>query len=297
MRIITNEQLLSVFPPNEKVIEIARQAFINKEKSILPPKTSIGFNDGKNFFTTMPVVIPKLDISGVKIVSRYPTRHPSIRGDLLLYRYSDGEPLAIMDATLITTKRTGAIAALAVETLAKHNFSTISLIGLGQTGKCFLDMFLTNSNNRQKLIKLKSYKEHALLVQRELKVKGVKNVEICDTNKKLIQDSDVIVSAITVADGLIGEDSWFQEGCLVVPIHTRGFQNCDLFFDKVFADDTGHVKSFKYFDKFKQFYEIDAVLKGEINGRESETERILSYNIGIALQDVYLASYIYNKLK
>ena len=28
----------------------------------------------------------------------------------------------------------------------------------------------------------------------------------------------------------------------VIPVHTRGFQNCDLFFDKVFADDTDHVK-------------------------------------------------------
>ena len=76
-------------------------------------------------------------------------------------------------------------------------------------------------------------------------------------------------------------------------MHTRGFQNCDLFFDKVFADDTNHVKGFKYFDKFQSFAELSEVLTGQKNGRASDEERILSYNIGIALHDIYFASKIY----
>jgi ornithine cyclodeaminase len=77
-----------------------------------------------------------------------------------------------------------------------------------------------------------------------------------------------------------------------VPIHTRGFQNCDTTFDKVFADDTGHVQGFKYFNQFKHFAEISDVLKGENIGRSSDDERILSYNIGLGLHDVYFASKI-----
>lgn len=50
--------------------------------------------------------------------------------------------------------------------------------------------------------------------------------------------SDVIISCITEAEGLIcPDDKRFKEGCLLIPVHTRGFQNCDLFFDKIFGDD------------------------------------------------------------
>jgi ornithine cyclodeaminase len=84
---------------------------------------------------------------------------------------------------------------------------------------------------------------------------------------------------------------------LVVPVHTRGFQNCDTVFDKVYADDTDHVKGFRYFAEFKEYHQIEEVLKGVDRGRTSDTERILSYNIGLGLHDALYASRIYDILK
>lgn len=107
-----------------------------------------------------------------------------------------------------------------------------------------------------------------------------------------------MVSCITDADGLLVEDvNLFKSGVLVVPVHTRGFQNCDLVFDKVFADDEGHVKGFKYFDRFRKFGELSDVLSGKIEGRSSNEERILSYNIGLGLHDVYFAYKIIENIK
>lgn len=63
-------------------------------------------------------------------------------------------------------------------------------------------------------------------------------------------------------------------------------------FDKVFADDTAHVRGFKYFDKFRSFTELQDVLSKEKEGRGDDTERILSYNVGIALHDALFASKI-----
>ena len=39
------------------------------------------------------------------------------------------------------------------------------------------------------------------------------------------------------------------------------------------------------------------MIKGEVKGRESDSERILSYNIGLGLHDVLYASRIYDMLK
>ena len=60
----------------------------------------------------------------------------------------------------------------------------------------------------------------------------------------------MVVSCATYFENDIAENGWFKKGVLVIPVHTRGFMNCDLFFDKVFADDTGHVDHFTNFTKF-----------------------------------------------
>ena len=121
------------------------------------------------------------------------------------------------------------------------------------------------------------------------------NVEIifCENYEETVKGSDVIISSVTYFAEDICDDDCYDEGCLVVPIHTRGFMNCDLFFDKVYADDTDHVKHFKYFNQFKRFAEVSDVLNGAAEGRQSDSERILVYNIGLSMHDIYFAAKIY----
>ena len=105
-------------------------------------------------------------------------------------------------------------------------------------------------------------------------------------------------SCVTEAKQNFCEDKdAFRKGCTIIPVHTKGFQNCDLFFDKIFGDDTDHLHGFRYFNQFKQFAEISDVLTGKAKGRENDEERILSYNIGLGLHDIIFASKIYSKLK
>jgi ornithine cyclodeaminase/alanine dehydrogenase len=297
MKIITEEMIKQLQVTDQEILKWVRNAFLSKRNSVLPHKISITFDEGAKFYNTMPTLMPEISSAGVKIVSRYPERHPSIQGHILLYELQNGSPLAMLDATWITAKRTGAVAYLAMQTFAKNNYETIAIMGLGQTGQAFLDMLNSDQENLKKRIKLLEHKDYAERKKNEMIKMGFSNVEICNTYQELIEGSDVIVSAVTYAEGLFGEDEWFKKGSLVIPIHTRGFQNCDLFFDKVFADDTEHVRDFKYFNRFKSFAEMDQVLRGEHKGRTTDDERILSYNIGIALHDIYIARMIYNKLE
>ena len=82
-----------------------------------------------------------------------------------------------------------------------------------------------------------------------------------------------------------------------MPVHTRGFQNCDLFFDKIYGDDRGHVCGFGNFSKFREFDEFSNVLLGKNGGRKNDRERIIAYNIGLGLHDIIYAYKIYDKLK
>ena len=76
----------------------------------------------------------------------------------------------------------------------------------------------------------------------------------------------------------------------MVPVHTRGFSNCDLFFDKVYGDDTNHICHFKYFNQFKSFSEISDVLTGKALGRENNKERIIAYNIAESNKKAWIYS-------
>ena len=290
MKYISNSEIRALGISPKECVEWVRLSFRMKYEAQLPPKKSV-HPQGIDFFTSMPCLLPpQYDSYGVKIVSRICGRKPSIKSDLLLYKASTGELLSLMDADWITQMRTGAVAALTIETLQKTNASVYSFIGLGMA--CLQAILPTD---RQYIIRLKRYKDQAEHFATQW-AKTNYSFVIVDTNEQLLDNCDVLVSAVTeMPDLFCAEDSKYPKGILLVPIHTRGFQNCDLFFDNVFADDKGHVEGFKYFSQFKAF-NLSEVLLGKVQGRVNNKQRILAYNIGVGLHDVLFANKIYSKL-
>lgn len=300
MRIISNNDIKRLGISAKTCVEWVKESFSLKENSILPPKVSL-HPQGIDFFTTMPCIIEgdekNTKYFGCKIVHRLTGAVPSLGSDLLLYNASSGELLAIFDSDWITAMRTGAVATLAAKTFRKNNSRNYGFLGLGNTARATMLCLLETEPDVIHEVRLLKYKNQAdLFVERFRNYNNV-NFSVIDNIEDLVSNSEVIISCITETENLIcPDDNSFKEGCLVIPVHTRGFQNCDLFFDKVFADDTKHVKDFKYFDKFKAFAEFNDVLSGKSLGRESETERILSYNVGLGLHDVVFAAKIYKQL-
>lgn len=298
MKIISQEQIKGLNISPATCVEWVKESFSLKETAQLPAKISL-HPQGNDFFNTMPCLLPSpYNYYGVKVVHRIKGASPALGSDVLLYNSQTGELLAMLDADWITTMRTGAVATLAMQTFRKSNAETYGFLGLGNTGRATMLCLLESEPDVMHHVILMRYKNQAELFMERFKEYPNVSFCICDNINELVSQSDVIVSCITEAQGLLCEDNnLYKEGCLVVPVHTRGFQNCDLFFDKVYADDTAHVCGFKYFDRFKQFGEIQDVISKKIKGRESEKERILSYNIGLGLHDIVYASKIYEVLK
>ena len=297
MKIISQKQIRELNISPAQCVEWVRESFSLKETAQLPAKISL-HPQGNDFFNTIPCLLPApYNYFGVKEVHRIKGATPALGSDLLLYNSQTGELLAMLDADWITTMRTGAVAALAIQTFRKSDAKTYGFLGLGNTGRATMLCLLDSEPKVMHHVVLLRYKDQAELFVERFKEYDNVAFTICDNPKELVAQSDVIVSCITEAQGLLcDDDDLYREDCLVVPVHTRGFQNCDLFFDKVYADDTAHVCGFKYFSQFKLFAEIQDVIAGKAKGRESEQERILSYNIGLGLHDVVYASKIYETL-
>lgn len=298
MKHITNEDIVNLNLSPEQCLEWVRDAFILKSECQLPAKMSV-HPTGNDFFTTMPCLLPsEYRRFGAKVVSRIVGRVPALKSDMMLFDSQSGELLAIVDCDWITAMRTGAVATLAIKTLRQSQASEYAFIGLGSTARATLTCLLNSCTDEHLNIRLFRYKDQAERIIEEYGHYKNASFTIVDTTTELVKGADVVVSCITDASGLLVEDeSLFKPGVLVVPVHTRGFQNCDTTFDKVFADDTDHVKGFKYFSEFREFHQLEEVLKGDVTGRANDSERILSYNIGLGLHDVLYASRIYDKLR
>ncbi len=294
---ITTEQIDSLNITWNECIDWVRTDFLFKHESQLPAKVSV-HPQGRDFITTMPCLLPqRIGRFGVKIVSRIAGVHPPLRSDVMLYDSATGRLLALIDADRITTLRTAAVATLAIETLRRPEAARYAFVGLGNTGRATLSCLLSRLGNDPDVeIRLKKYKDHAeqIIVEFSEQYPSIKFV-VCEAMEQLVADSDVLVSCVTDADGLmIDSPARFKPGALLVPVHTRGFQNCDTVFDRIVADDTGHVCTFRYFNEFRSFCELSDVLSGAKPGRSSDCERIIAYNIGLGLHDVYFASQIFD---
>ena len=233
----------------------------------------------------------------MKEVHRIAGQEPALGSDILVYDSKQGNLLAIMDGDWITNMRTGAVAALSARMFKPSGCDEYSFIGLGNTARATALCLLEDNHDRKVVFRLLKYKDQAELFIERFKNYDNLEIEIVDDIELLVKQSTVLISCITSANGILcPDDSLFQPGMLLIPVHTRGFQNCDLFFDKIFGDDTGHVQGFRYFSRFKKYDELSQVLLGNNPGRESDFERIICYNIGLGLHDAVYASHLYDML-
>ncbi len=294
MKYITDQEIEDLGITPAQCVEWVRDSLIIKGECQLPTKIHV-HPQGSDFITTMPCLLPKEQHQfGVKVVSRIEGRHPALKSSLTLYDSVSGEVLALMESNWITAMRTGAMAALAIKTLCNSHSKIYSFMGLGHIARAAMKCLTDITRNEHLIIRLLRYKDQAEKFKAEFEKEGNLEFQIVDDVEQLISDSDVVVSAITSADGLLVENlDMFKPGVLLVPIHTRGFQNCDTVFDKIFGDDYDHIKGFQYFYQFKSFNELGDVLLGKVIGRETDEEKIIAYNYGLALHDVYYASKIW----
>ena len=300
MKIITEQQIRSLAITPRQCVEWIHESFAMKHEAQLPAKISVHPAD-YDFFTSMPCLLPDnggdIRFFGIKEVHRIEGAVPSLGSDIMLYNAKNGELLALMDGDWITTMRTGAVAAASAKALRKSKASVYGFVGLGNTARASLLCILEAEPEKQFKVKLLRYKNQAeQFIARFTDYANV-DFEIVDSISELAQTVDVFISCITSTNGLLVEDEkMFQPGVTVIPVHMRGLQNCDTTFDRVFGDDTDHVKGFKYFSQFRDYNEIGEVLSGRDPGRKSDEQRILDYNYGLALHDIVFASKLYEAL-
>ena len=297
MKIVDFDKIKSLNLSAEEMYQWTSDVWRLQDTFILPAKSKMWQGESGRYIT-MPCVLPQYDIAGVKFICRNVddvNGLPARNSNIMLQNCSKHGLLAVMDGTYITNMRTGANAAYNAITFSKTNPKTLAVYGLGLTARAFM-FFYTAMHKQPLTVKVLRYKNQAELFIEEFQSNPALNFQICDNLEDLF-DADVIVSCVSFARKELCDISVYKEGCTVVPVHTSGFQNCDLAFDKVVVDDVEHVKGYRYFNEFQsKMLRITDVANQRVIGRDNDEQRIVIYDGGIAVHDLYFAMKILEKI-
>jgi len=145
MRVVTqisvldHDAVLAAVSP-QAAIDAVREAFLRHHRGdwVMPPKVyldSPGFGD----FRAMPARGDGIAI--LKWISSFPDNPnhaahplPAVMGMVCVSNAETSEPTAILDAAAVTALRTGAVAAVAAQALAREDAKTVGIIGCGLHG-------------------------------------------------------------------------------------------------------------------------------------------------------------------
>jgi thiomorpholine-carboxylate dehydrogenase len=139
--ILDEEQVRAVLRM-EDLIPAVEKALIDLSAGRVtqPVRNMLAVEEFEGFFAPMPVIME--DAVGVKLLSYYPRNDernlPTHHAMILLFRLETGEPLAMMEARLITEMRTAAVSAAATKVMASPDAKTLAILGSGvQAGSHF----------------------------------------------------------------------------------------------------------------------------------------------------------------
>jgi ornithine cyclodeaminase/alanine dehydrogenase-like protein (mu-crystallin family) len=294
--------------PVDRVILAVENAFREKAagRTEMPPKPGIHPKENA-FIHAMPAYMPGIQAAGVKWVSGYPENTkrglPYISGLLILNDPETGFPISIMDCTWITAKRTGAVTAVAAKHFAREDSKVLGIVGCGVQGRSNLEALLTVSKKIERIKAYDTIEENLKKYVKEESVKYGIKISAEGSAKKALEGSDIVVTSgpILRQPHPIIERSWFKNGGLACPLDFDSYWKPEAMFsmDKFFVDDIQQLWYYKrqgYFSQLPNVYaELGDVVAGEKSGRVNKNERIMSMNLGLAIEDIATAKLVFDK--
>ena len=207
-----------------------------------------------------------------------------------------------MDGTYITAIRTAAVSGVGAKFLARKDSEVLAIVGTGVQGK-YHALCLTHVLPKIKTIKIFDKWEPSLKSFQETinPILGSKvNIEVAKSVEDALSGADVIVTATGKLLEPMFFDEWVKPGALVLPVHAGGW-NKDVLtkFDKVVTDDWGQFSNFTqsiYSPMPDPYAELSEVVSGK-PGRENDQERIINFNVGLAIHDIVVGSRVLQKAK
>lgn len=245
---------------------------------------------------------------GMKWVSSFPANLarglPRASALIILNSPETGLPLAVMDGTLISAIRTGAITALGARYLAPRGARKVGMIGAGVLARAQILGLITALPQLEEIAVVDLSRQRAEVLAEECHRRWRAPVVPAESIGEALADADVALTVTTAHEPLM-QAKHIKQGALTIQLagHECEFEVV-LQCQKIVTDDWEMVKhraistpAIMHTQGMLRDEDIHANLRelivGRKPGRESERERIHFAHIGMGLNDVALAQHVY----
>lgn len=275
-----------------------------------PLRTMMWLPDQHGLLVTMPASMG--DAMGVKVISVMPgnhgTEYDSHMGAVLLFEAAYGRPLALIDASEITAIRTAAVSGVATRLLAQENAGDLAILGTGVQADSHLEAMVAVRPIQRVRVWSRNSANRAQFAARAKARYGV-TVDLVDSAAAAVRGADIICTATSAAEPVL-KGEWLSAGAHlnVVGASTPKAREVDsaamrrsrLFVDRrestlSEAGDFLIPKQEGVIEDDHILAELGEVLLGQKPGRTAPDEITLFKSLGLAVEDLASAQYIYRQ--
>lgn len=306
--LILNRQDVTKLLPMSECIQVMERVLtaLARGEAVLPLRQVIATLDKSGFLAAMPSILASS--MGVKVISVFPknegTQFDSHLGAVLLFDTTHGQLLGVMDGTEITAIRTAAVSGVATNLLARKNAGDLAILGSGTQARTHLQAIQSVRELRRVRVWSRNHDHAAAFAEKwQSGIEAVRSVE------EAVVGADIICTVTSSTEPIL-HGEWISPGAHINAAgssqpHKRELDSHAVAKSKLYVDrkESTVNEAGDYLIPKKEGRVGDEHIRGEIgelllkriNGRESDQEITLFKSLGIAVEDVASAEYLYQK--
>jgi ornithine cyclodeaminase len=297
-----------------KCIELMTETLsaLARGEATLPLRTVFAIPDGA--FAVMPAALANPSCVGAKLITVLPknhgTKYDSHQGAVLLFDTGNGSLLSVMDASSITQIRTAAASGVATNALAKMSATSLGILGAGVQGHSHLDAMMAVRPLKTVKVWSRNAASAEKLAQHAREKYGV-DAKAVSTAKEASANTDIVCACTSSTEPvLLGE--WLSPGAHVNAVgasqpHAREIDSATVVRSRLYVDrresalkEPGDIVTpIKNGEITPEHIvgEVGEVLIGKAPGRRGDDEITLFKSLGIAIEDLASAHFLYAEAK
>lgn len=307
MLILNQNQIENLFSSHE-VLEAIEKAFniFHQNNFVMPDRMHAHNKD----ITLLLMPCFTEHFFGTKLVSVNPNNtgigKPSIYGNMILNDAQTGEPLALLNGAALTAIRTGAVGATGMKYISKESSQSVGIIGTGIQG--FTQAIFACSVRPVKRINVfdlddKKLKEFVNKLQQRLPAVQINCVS---ASEELVQESEIVICATSSNHPVIPDDETLLKGKCFIGIgsykpNMREFPDSlfsliqNVWVDTPFAAKESGDIAYPLQKNLLSENQVKTISELVANNKYDLSETTFFKSVGMALFDVLVAEYLYQK--
>jgi ornithine cyclodeaminase/alanine dehydrogenase-like protein (mu-crystallin family) len=295
------DRLVSLSDAISAIAEVFRLS--GEGKVVNPPRQCVSLPKGTLRITS--AIVPPIRRMAVKVSSTLVFK--SNAGRLLILSDSDsGRILAFIEVFQMGALRTGAASGVATQLLARRDASTVGIFGTGRQARTQL-LAVASVRKLKRVLAISPTRAHLIAFCDEMEKKIGCPVTPAESPRDAAA-SDILISATTSREPVI-RGSWLRDGTHINAIGSNALDRCELD-DKavnrcvVIAVDNREQAKLECAELVRAaesgslhwdgILEIGDIAAGRVPGRRDDRSITLFKSLGVAMEDVALASRVYD---